>query len=957
MIAPQQVQEWILQSADPSSPEQQAMAGDCLQRFSSMDTVTVSTVLIDLLSLSEQHCVVFYALSTLERLPIDSQRQMQLRRYLLQPRSSSWPSFIDNKAALILAKQQLITAAASDEDVSWNELLALATNLPILYCKTLSTLLEELVMEDPSSVELRRHVKHRLKGYNYDQQELQKNGGQSPTLLERLLDRLVAILDEALASSSSDTALAALAAVQACWAWTDLAHFSDALANRLLALLLDALHPHCSAEIQQAALQAWQEWMTASSSTQAESSRTASSDKLPVMEALCHRLHEYNLLPYQGESSANDIAVVIAVAKVVATMGDCLIGVDDAPVAARVWDLCWRALRYDDIDVSAAVLALAGRLAGEETYVAQHVPQLLNIVYQQVKYPEDFGYDYEDEDDAEEEVYRTELIKLFGKLVRAAPSTCLQFVGEATAQLLPNVAAAPTSDVHATLRLLYHYCENIRPPPGMKTALANETLVSLLKALHESNVVNHGHREVLIVYYDVAVRYYPVFETEPALLSKVLAALTGTTGLQHVHARVRSRCCYLLLRLVKSLASLMRPYVETAVGGIQGLLSNAEFALRPDDTLYLFETMGLLLGKTGVDEAQQQRYLTELMTPHVRRIDQILATPGLSRDVEHFGEILAGSIAAMAHLSKGFARPCDGVRVVLMETVHVTLRVLKALPTSEPVRNKAMVLIQRMIQCLGSQVLSTIPEYLYLLINHCTADDILFVSQMFNQLCMKFKSDAIPVIDDALLPFLRKCHSLVPTPEEDTESGLPPHLRTEQLSIQKLSFAVLQYIVSNNATPVLLTPANVGSLETVLQTMCEGAVYVNDPVIKRTCTKFFRELLDQWASPAPNGEDVYRRGFVAFVAQTFVPLMLENILSPGLDERDAMHARNVGEFAQILWLLRSQKDSVYQQVVVSGWSASGRVPPDVLAALSSASSVSTVEDCLQELLKRKRAAS
>jgi hypothetical protein len=55
--------------------------------------------------------------------------------------------------------------------------------------------------------------------------------------------------------------------------------------------------------------------------------------------------------------------------------------------------------------------------------------------------------------------------------------------------------------------------------------------------------------------------------------------------------------------------------VETAVSGIQGLLQSNSVQLRLDDTLNIFETIGFLLGKTGLDAAEQQRRLTQVILP------------------------------------------------------------------------------------------------------------------------------------------------------------------------------------------------------------------------------------------------------------------------------------------------------------------------------------------------------
>jgi len=895
-----------------------------------------------------------------------------------------------------------------------------------------------------------RRVKNLLKGYDQGQQQQQqtstvakayRNADSGRTIpLQILVDCVLEILQTSM-MQPNPTAISALpggmtpypsspvSATLACQtvksALTWASFLSRPQLETIQQLLLVALQYLQEPQLELAALAAWQDFIS-NASEQARygdgeddddnsTSSNPSTMSLSMLDALLERMHV--LLPPEGESDA-EIEIVIEVAKLIAAIGleitfveddeDSMaedaeddivgdVGGDDnggemltatQTQLPKVLDLFFRAFRYDDIDVSAAVLPLAARLvsfvhlenSGSETVLRKHphvLPQLVNVLYQQLKYPLDFGYDYEDEEDAEEELYRADLCKLYLKIVRAAPGPALEFVCQAvqscmvsSPQQQPSLAMAPTSDVQAALRLVYHYSEGVRPAPGLKIVMQDESFCALVVGIHQSDIANHSHREVLCLYYDIAVRYYPIFKQakNQELLHKVMAAMTGPQGLQHPHPRVRSRCCYLLLKLVKSVVKLLRPFVETAVTGINGILasnssvgnstdtttsSDHDEFLQSEDTLYLFETMGHLLGRTGIDENLQQLYLTQLMTPHVQSMDRVLATPGLDSDVEYFGEVLSTAVAAMAHLSKGFSDPSDGVRSILVEMVRVTLRVLQPLAGSESVRNKSMVLVQRMIQCVGAPVLPFIPEYLHLLIGHSTGDDILFVSQIINQVCVKFKAEAVPVIDAALLPFLRKCHSLIPVQEEDSVSGLPPHLRTEQISVQKLSFAVLQHIVTHRATAVLISPVNVGSLETVLQTMLDGAVHIQDPTVKRTCVKFFRELVNQWGDVQ---DDVYRRGFRTYVSQFLVPGMLESFMDPSFDVRDAMQVRSLTEFSHVLFGIKSNYgDELYQQSLIAQLTAilggPSSVPSDVLNFLRGASSAADIDKCMRELLQ------
>jgi hypothetical protein len=102
-----------------------------------------------------------------------------------------------------------------------------------------------------------------------------------------------------------------------------------------------------------------------------------------------------------------------------------------------------------------------------------------------------------------------------------------------------------------------------------------------------------------------------------------------------------------------------------------------------------------------------------------------------------------------------------------------------------------------------------------------------------------------------------------------------------------------------------MSPTNVGNLESVLRSMSDGAVYVTDPIVQKTCVKFFREWLEQLTNQ--NTElNRYRRGFLVFCGQTFLPGLLHVLLSPSFDHRDAMQARVVAELAGVLYGWASQ---------------------------------------------------
>ena len=245
---------------------------------------------------------------------------------------------------------------------------------------------------------------------------------------------------------------------------------------------------------------------------------------------------------------------------------------------------------YDDIDVTGAVLPVANNIVmalGKELKQPEelkykdfsfspHLTRFLTEIYSQMQYPNDFQFDQNSDEDAEEQIFRYDLRKLYIKVIRVCPrDISLHFICQIFANIPIPLSSAPPMPLEAALRLLFHYSEGIRP--NASTVMKMEPFHDLVLAIHSSDVSLHSLDEILMLYFDIAVRYLDVFKTKPEFLPKVLEAISGQRGLQHSNSqRVRSRSCYSLLRLVKGMSpnGRMKGYVDPAVRGIQGKLFN-----------------------------------------------------------------------------------------------------------------------------------------------------------------------------------------------------------------------------------------------------------------------------------------------------------------------------------------------------------------------------------------------
>ena len=643
--------------------------------------------------------------------------------------------------------------------------------------------------------------------------------------------------------------------------------------------------------------------------------------------------------------------------------------------------LFWKCFAYDDIDVTGAVIPFAQRLVNtlgkqmersnetciKPTFnVLEHIPNLVSIMYKQLCYPNDFRFDYTDEDDAEEEMFRSNLRKVNKKITQLLPNESLQYLCNVLSNLPMPLSSATTCELEASLRLVFHYCEGLSAKDA-SSAVEAGPFRQVIIALHQSNVFEHHHFEVIALYYDIAVRYASILRSDSNLLSKVLSAMSGSQGIQHSHPRVRSRSCYLLLKLVKEMGPVLRPFVVTAVGGIKGMIfsvllfnlirGNSDFflemisrqqtELQSGDILNLFETMGILIGKTQLPLSDQKEYLIAVITPHVSSINDLISSSELIRDPETFGEVLATLIAAISSLSKGFSKPCAEIKSIMMETVPILLAALKALPSDERVRVKTIVTLHRMILVLGHDILNPITPFLQILIFHCSYNDITDVTQLLNQLCSKFKSSVVQTINAAVIPFLQKCHSIIP--EKDNNDEIAPHLDTEQLLVRKLGFVFLQHIVSKKATKVLVSEINKPNLENVLAEMKYGAVEVVDPSIRKSCILFFKGLLDQW-SEVGSVDDIIRTGFVGFITSSLLPDLLKGVMDSNFDVSDAMNIRVVVQTSKLLEILQAQYHSHYNHFM-GNFLQNSVCAASTATAFSSASTSAEIEKCLLQMRK------
>lgn len=86
--------------------------------------------------------------------------------------------------------------------------------------------------------------------------------------------------------------------------------------------------------------------------------------------------------------------------------------------------------------------------------------------------------------------------------------------------------------------------------PTHNKLLLEGAFPALVRALHDTDIVQHAHPQVLLVYFEISHRYIKHLSREAIL--RVLQAMLGRRGVLHQHSLVRGRAAYYVHKMCES---------------------------------------------------------------------------------------------------------------------------------------------------------------------------------------------------------------------------------------------------------------------------------------------------------------------------------------------------------------------------------------------------------------------
>jgi exportin-T len=349
---------------------------------------------------------------------------------------------------------------------------------------------------------------------------------------------------------------------------------------------------------------------------------------------------------------------------------------------------------------SSSSLAATSGLAGGSS--SSGVARMSDAAYQAAR---------EEQDEVEEQ--RKELLSLFRNTAKLAFPEALQFAASKLQAVLASAGAMPGAtatslanglcgsppalgssklgaagssdsskfqDTELAVTLVYELGEGA-PEETLKPGSGGLAQLVMLLLGQAASLPAGQHRLVALAVLETCVRYCKLLQQHQDTIPAVCGLFLGSKGLGHPSPSVAIRAAYLLSRFVKTLRGNLRQYAGNIMQQLQPYLEvvatrpppsstaavgtnretaggRAPAAAVIDDRLYVFESLGLLLGQEELPPDQQLAALQQLLMPLTRQIETNLgpaaaeAAAGSSSGSSSWA--IMQSLEAIARLNKGF---------------------------------------------------------------------------------------------------------------------------------------------------------------------------------------------------------------------------------------------------------------------------------------------------------------
>ncbi|XP_032241987.2 exportin-T isoform X1 [Nematostella vectensis] len=639
--------------------------------------------------------------------------------------------------------------------------------------------------------------------------------------------------------------------------------------------------------------------------------------KTELVESLIGVLESAAILPPTEET---DIDFLAKLAKLINGIGSQLISSynklvksGDATVAANTLkaienkiQLLFRFLGDDDDDISHTVNGFAHsyfQLLKQMSTISDQQKQtlegLLYVIIKKMTYDDLYNFDQEGEDEVMFMEYRKEMKVLFDNISQLDANLVLMTVHNVLSASLGRLEEAEFMEVEMAIRLVFMLGEAL-PGQQLYTDSRFPLLQQMMGLIVSSRLSYYSHSAVSLMFFETVVRYDRFFTSQPQHIPTVLIAFLDERGLRNPNSTVRSRCCYLLSRFIKSHRNHMQNYVDDVLKRFQGLLvvssdNGYHHLLSADEQLFLYESAGMLVASSNASQEKQLMYMNGLLSPVIIKFGSILSKL-MSGDLDaqaslSHAQLLYSLVSFASRASKAFPNQQtlkqSGCAPCFKEALPLFLQALTCPLHREIIHNGIRQYLHRMVICLGDDVLPFIPIAVTHLLEKCSARDIQDFIPLINQIIAKFKILIVPFLRDVFMAIVNTIFTVLNKPAEEADT----QAAKEKETLRRSYFLFIAAIVNNEVSEVL-TSQEPHNVQQVLLTLIQGAVEYPDPVAQKICFNVLRKLVELWGGSS--GEN----GFKDFLYDNIVPACFLAPMKSTFDMNDAQTFLAMQEIAQ-----------------------------------------------------------
>jgi hypothetical protein len=424
------------------------------------------------------------------------------------------------------------------------------------------------------------------------------------------------------------------------------------------------------------------------------------------------------------------------------------------------------------IEFVTAYITSLKRSPSEACAEGEELGRILEMLARKLTLHPSFDFDNNSPEDEAFLDLRRQLLIIFKNITRLSPGVSVHFVTQRFRLLLHKAAlhglgwdAESYGEVEGALTMLYELGEvklcldfagNQHAAHGAGGAGGGmgSALGEVLDLVFSSSVSVHPHPAVQRAYLELVNRYAQFLQQNQHHIPKVLLAFLNAVSSSS--GKVRSRGCYLFLRVLKTLRSqvaahigdmmrmleplLLQDQLEHGSGqegqeGEDGRLEHEDGRLEHQDRLFLFEAAGNVMGAEGLPPATAAWYLTKVLEPLLARMDRgaeeyraaslLHGHAQLASQALRVHRSVGATLESIGWMSKGCAKICASLSPLLQRALEIAVAALALVPRTEvlssggktpSILSSTLLFLHRMLDCLGAAVLPALPSALSILL-------------------------------------------------------------------------------------------------------------------------------------------------------------------------------------------------------------------------------------------------